>query len=234
MKMLVSLFAVLLVSQSAFAAKLSPADHKALYELLIGKSTPAKLKEQRVFFFAEENDVLTVFNSAGSIGLSVGSIDISFGDEDKIEYLNAEKSQILVTNFHQEMGAKEIYSTTKIEIDMGYVSLTYTEFWSYDYSGDKGVWVRLAQPKVTQLSAGGELRLSYTAKDSIALGKRVAKLERESRDAGVGYCKLESQYILKCEWSLETDYADDTLRGTFLVKDRKVRQVLATEIEWGC
>ncbi|MGZ3690484.1 MAG: hypothetical protein ACXVAX_03210 [Pseudobdellovibrio sp.] len=250
--------ATLIISFNVFAKGLEQKQHADLLNSLAGKSGIAKAQEDRTFYFADtygtiveisnSKDDITVNAYSGQDGSEAGiGFSLSSTDTDKLVISkSANGLSVQDTNYFKDTGSRQVFMTTSSEINVlsygekGFAlnaSLKQNSLWNYnasDADSSKWHWDKNAKPEVKEINGTVEYITSLTPQDTVRMGKQATRKAHETRDAGEGNCSMESAYIMKCEWSLETERTPDTLRGIFSIKDGKIRDLLTVEEEPGC
>jgi hypothetical protein len=243
------LLASSLFSLSAHANQLE--QEKLLQYLTQVTHQPVDAKENTTFYFAGSDGVIELERSGKRLELSLRSSvnstrELNLGLEnsrnvklESFEVQNGEATFQLV-NYSMLEGAREVYSVTKLKVKSGTgfsVSAEQKTFWAYEKSGNdlsNYHWVKLAQPKMEDVQVEAPFILSLNEENLEKMGQQASENIMETRAPQGGHCTMTTSSVLECNWSLETDYTPDTLKGQFSVKDGKVNDLIHASLEYGC
>jgi hypothetical protein len=244
-----------LAANHATAGTMTKENHTKVLNELVGKLGPVNIDENRTFFFSNfSNEVITVTNSATDLSVTLTDNNEDFGvslaganSDQTVVTENKDKQKVLTeTESIKFEGKNETYSirklTLKSEGRKDWLKLsaegTDTVFFKYDATdADSKKWGerRLKKPETKSYKTEATFILSLTDKEMSDLGLIAKDKVQEERTPELNGCTLDgSGYLLRCDYSLPTDYTPDTLHTIFSIKNGKVSELLDVNIEPGC
>jgi hypothetical protein len=237
---------------NASAADVSTPDHKQLLQFLLGDNAPANVSENRTYYFGHEDQVVSVENSEKGITVNISrgtytngmnidyrgpshpetSVQISADKKLAMKYVgytsingNNEKFMDLAFNITSQVYGGKTHLT---------VDATQNVYWGYTL-GSPDKEILLPAPAITTASAyDAGLILSLSDDDMQKMGDQAAAKANEQRTPEVVSCEMTSEYLMNCNYYLETDYSPDLMHTVFSIKDGKIRELLDVTIEPGC
>jgi hypothetical protein len=252
------IFASLLSTNYLMAGTLNTNDHQKVLKELVGKLGPVDISETRKFFFSNfTNQSITISNTVEELAVSISSNQNDEGlfismagshSDTTVLSLDKDKNRVLTqTELITYNNSPEVYSKTVLTIkalgeglrdyrlDASIVNSVYFTYDSSNADSSKWSFKPAKKPEVLKDNATAFFVLSLSETEMIALGARAQLQVKEERVPQLTDCSIDpSGYLMRCDYSLETDYTPDTLHTVFSIKDGKISELLDANIEPGC